>query len=244
MKATLYFPHDNNARGDERIVRLMAAMGCEGYGLYWCLIEKLHEADGWLHEDHAILAFDMRTQCERIQQILHDFDLFIFKEGRFSSKRVLENIKFRKDRSSKARDSASKRWDGNAGALRSHSVGNANKENKENKRDSIERGSALTPHAEKPLTDIQMVVKGWKMLTNIPTEGPESSAWDKVHFARCAKPAKSLMELFGVNGWEGAVEAMEYVYMTLTAKKLSCTLETVVKHSDLYREYKAGRVTV
>lgn len=91
----------------------------------------------------------------------------------------------------------------------------------------------------KPETDLQKIVRGWKILNSIPTEGPESQTWDKVHFPRNARSAKSLLDLFGT--WENAAEAMEYVYMNLTAKKLSCTLETIVKHSDLYREYKEGR---
>lgn len=88
-------------------------------------------------------------------------------------------------------------------------------------------------------TDLQKVVKGWKMLNSIPIEGAASQAWDRVHFPRHAKSAKALLDLFG--DWEKAVEAMEYVYMHLVSKRLSCTIETIVKHSDLYREYKAGK---
>lgn len=92
----------------------------------------------------------------------------------------------------------------------------------------------LSPNGEKrPLTDLQKVVKGWKMLTDIPTEGEESASWDKVHFSRCSKSAKSLLDLFG---YPEAVNAMEFVYDWLKSKKLDGTLETIVKHSDRYRE--------
>lgn len=98
----------------------------------------------------------------------------------------------------------------------------------------------VPPVSKKKETDIQKIVKGWKMLTSVPIEGPESRAWDSVHFPRHSRAAKSLLALFG--DWQTSCDAMEYVYMTLTAKKLSCTIETIVKHSDLYREYKAGRI--
>lgn len=92
------------------------------------------------------------------------------------------------------------------------------------------------PENKKPLTDIQKIVMGWKILNSIPTEGEDSKAWDKVHFPRCAASAKSLLTLFG--SVDSAVEAMEYVYMNLKGKRLDCTLETIVKRSDLYREYQ------
>lgn len=83
-------------------------------------------------------------------------------------------------------------------------------------------------------TDIQKVVKGWKILNGIPTEGPESVDWDKVHFPRHAKSAQSLLTLF--RNLDEALNCMEFVFDHLTKKKLSCTIETIVKHSDIYRE--------
>lgn len=94
-------------------------------------------------------------------------------------------------------------------------------------------------HKPKELTPIQKIVKGWKLLTGIPVEGEESKAWDRVHFARNAKSAKSLIDLFG---FEDAVKCMEYIYYYMADKKLDCTIETVVKRSDLYREKMAGGV--
>lgn len=87
-------------------------------------------------------------------------------------------------------------------------------------------------------TGVQVVVKGWKQLVGVPIEGPESAGWDKVHFPRHAKAAKALLDLFGAPG--AALEATRYVYKHLTSQNLTCTLETVVKHSDLYRSSRAA----
>lgn len=99
-------------------------------------------------------------------------------------------------------------------------------------------GEELPPEP-RTLTPVQNIVKGWKMLTGIPTEGEESKVWDKVHFARHVRSADQLLTLFG--NWETAVECMEYVYDELTKKKLTCTIETVVKRSDSFRERLAGQ---
>lgn len=48
-KDTLYFPHDYNARGDEKMSFYLSKFGAQGYGIYWILIEELHQAkDGKL----------------------------------------------------------------------------------------------------------------------------------------------------------------------------------------------------
>lgn len=86
--------------------------------------------------------------------------------------------------------------------------------------------------------DVKRVIHGWKILNQIPTDGPESFSWDSVHIQKLKYPANDLISLFG--DWEKATEAMEYVFMNMKSKKLDCTLNTIVKHSDLYREYKNG----
>lgn len=90
------------------------------------------------------------------------------------------------------------------------------------------------PARSAPLSDVQKIVKGWKIVTGIPTD---DGGWDSVHFSRHAKSAKSLLTLFG--SWEKAVECIEHVYNDFESRKLSCTIETVVKHSDKFREILA-----
>jgi hypothetical protein len=94
------------------------------------------------------------------------------------------------------------------------------------------------PKEPRKETDLQKIVKGWKMLNDIPIEGPESKAWDKVHFARVAKSAQSLLGLFG---FEEAINCMEFVFYHFKKIKMDCTIETIVKRSDLFREQLAGR---
>lgn len=48
-KISYYFPHDYNAKDDERCSFLISKFGIAAYGLYWCFVEKMHQqADGKL----------------------------------------------------------------------------------------------------------------------------------------------------------------------------------------------------
>jgi hypothetical protein len=121
--------------------------------------------------------------------------------------------------------------------LRSPIDGGKDKD-KEKDKDKVKEGGM--GETTKQDSELQKVVKGWKFLNGLPTDGPESQAWDRVHFARHAKSAKSLLDLFG---YEDAVNCMEYVFSEMSKKKLTCTIETIVKHSDSFREKLAGRNT-
>jgi len=134
MKETFYFSHDYNARNDEKIVKLIQKEGWEGYGLYWAIIEKLYEADGFLDEDYDCIAFDLRTECERITSIIKDYKLFSISMKKISSKSCLARLRKRKGKSESARQSANIRWNklnnDDANAMRTQSERNAIKESK------------------------------------------------------------------------------------------------------------------
>lgn len=71
-----YFPHDYNARGDEKIARMIRALGWESYGLYWALVERLYENGGKIADDSEQLAYDFRADLKLVKSIVSDHDLF------------------------------------------------------------------------------------------------------------------------------------------------------------------------
>lgn len=133
-KESYYFSHDYNARSDEKIVKLLKDEGWIGYGLYWAIVEKLHEAEGWLEYDCDSIAYDLRTQSELIAKLLQRTDLFKINGTKFTTDRVLLNIAKRLDKSHKARESAQLSWinrdTNHANAMQSHTERNAIKERK------------------------------------------------------------------------------------------------------------------
>jgi hypothetical protein len=136
-KEAYYFSHDSNARQDEKIIKLRMKLGWEGYGLYWALIEMLRDAKDYkLETDYESIAFELRTECERIKSVIEDYGLFYVKKGMFYSTSLLNRMKLREDKSNKAREAAKKRWaksadnqqdtsESNANGMRTHSESNA-----------------------------------------------------------------------------------------------------------------------
>lgn len=77
-----YFPHDSDARSDDKIISLRIKHKWEGYGLYWALIEKLRDSKNYtLKLDYNVLAFDLRSDAALIKSIINDFGLFSFTEN-------------------------------------------------------------------------------------------------------------------------------------------------------------------
>lgn len=140
-----YFSHDYHARHDEKIIRLLQKEGWIGYGLYWAMIEKLYEADGFLKEDFEGIAYDLRTECDRIVSIVESYGLFKKKNGSIYSESVLHRLRVRKGKSEKARQSANLRWNkpksDNANALPTQYEGNAIKL-KKRKLNTVPTGTA------------------------------------------------------------------------------------------------------
>lgn len=128
-KQTYYFSHDYNARSDRKIVHLLMKYGVEAVGIYWCIVEMLYEEGGYLHKTECErIAFELRTDCERISNVVNSL-LFKSDEDKFWSESVLERLKIRTEKSKSAAESANKRWEKEK-SMRTHSDGNAIKENK------------------------------------------------------------------------------------------------------------------
>jgi len=134
MKDTFYFSHDYDSRQDEKIKKLLYKFNLEGYGIYWALVEMLYQNNGYLQVECERIAFELRTESDKIEAVINDFDLFKIKNNEFYSLSVLHRLKKRKGISLQASKSAKARWDrkrqDDANALRTESEGNAIKESK------------------------------------------------------------------------------------------------------------------
>lgn len=125
MKASKpYFSHDIAAKSDEKIIRLMFdfrktknefsestlkdLVAHAAYGIYWEIIEYLHENN--LNIDELdMLADELRVDADILSRILKNYDLFKQTDGKYISERVLRNLKLQEEKSEKARQSANKR---------------------------------------------------------------------------------------------------------------------------------------
>lgn len=71
MKGLFYFNHDNNARNDKKIQRIMLKYGVEGYGLYFLLLEEMHKSDGYFSlDDIDLFAWSIHGDQEQLRKII------------------------------------------------------------------------------------------------------------------------------------------------------------------------------
>lgn len=119
MKKTFYFRHDYNARNDEKLMRIRTRFNnAEGYGLFWFVVERMHEAEDGYLDGSAIaeLALSYAVPAKKVQAFIDEcvaIGLFHRTEtGKLYSPRVLAHIEFRRERSASGKLGAKKKWEG------------------------------------------------------------------------------------------------------------------------------------
>ncbi|WP_337623662.1 DUF4373 domain-containing protein [Prevotellamassilia timonensis] len=120
---TGYFPHDTNARNSSKLIRLRMKHGAEGYGVYFMILERLRDEDGYSSPtDYDMIAFDLHVDTELVRTVVEDFGLFRKSEDgtRFYSSGFLHRMEVkdaeRGQRSEAARKAIQARWHRNAEA--------------------------------------------------------------------------------------------------------------------------------
>jgi len=118
-----YFDHDYSARNDQKILRLRARHGWDGYGIYWALIETMAEDSTGYLDGGAIegLSAGYGVPMDKLKKIISDcIEIGLFCEnddGSFYSRRMIDHKKNMVNFTENGRIGAKKRW-GNRGAIR------------------------------------------------------------------------------------------------------------------------------
>lgn len=109
MKDTFYFQHDYNPTSDPKVQALIGEYGAIGYGIYWRIVEMLHDDE--LHKlqckkfIYIALAKQMLTSVEQVESIIKNcidiYELFKSDNDFFWSERVMRNINKRTEISNK-----------------------------------------------------------------------------------------------------------------------------------------------
>jgi hypothetical protein len=98
MKEAYYFSHDANAVRDPKIIKLLSKYGWAGYGMFWALIEMLHEQSGKIKfEDNLeVFSWSLKISSEEafdFIKFLQTIELLVLDdEGFLYSKRLLQSI--------------------------------------------------------------------------------------------------------------------------------------------------------
>lgn len=109
MKETFYFPHDNNAHTDPRLMSVFMECWLAWIWLFWIIIELLHQQeDGKITKeqfDNYVKWYAGKETWTRVEQLLDTYltnDLLCLTDDEMIySNRVLQNKKFRDDLSAK-----------------------------------------------------------------------------------------------------------------------------------------------
>ena len=161
-----FFSHDIGTRQSGEIKKLLIAMGWEGYGLWWAIVEYMHR-NPFPIEDESVLAYDFRCDEEKIHQIMNNFGLFEIRDGYYVSDRILRNLNYRVQKSGQNQEAANIRWlistfnkcyeeeFGEAPTLDSSEI------------ETLKKYSKRIPNLKELLPDIIFTLKGLKFDTDV-----------------------------------------------------------------------------
>jgi hypothetical protein len=100
-----YFSHDYGTRNKKRMAALLHDSGSRGYGLFWIIVEMLHEDSAkWMDMDDITFIAIKKESGEDIGYIrqfvtdcIEKYKIFICEDHRFTTERVLRNISKREE---------------------------------------------------------------------------------------------------------------------------------------------------
>lgn len=108
-----YFSHDYSPLEDKNLLKMFISMGAEGYGIYWLIVEFMHQNTFVVGEEN-ILAFKLRVDVDKVTRIMNDFDLFhieeIENEKVYISDRILRNLNYVEEKNEGRKQAANVRW--------------------------------------------------------------------------------------------------------------------------------------
>ncbi|MDY0321293.1 MAG: DUF4373 domain-containing protein [Arcobacteraceae bacterium] len=77
-KDTYWFKHDSNAKDDFKCMVLIEQLGCEGYGIFWILVETLREQKDYRYPFCLLgaLARKYNTTQAKVETVVKEYGLF------------------------------------------------------------------------------------------------------------------------------------------------------------------------
>jgi len=92
-----YFSHDANAKDDPKCVMLLEQLGCEGYGIFWILVETLRKQPNFKYPINLLPAIARRynTTFEKVKAVVFSYGLFMVENDEFFySESLIERMQY------------------------------------------------------------------------------------------------------------------------------------------------------
>ena len=111
MKDTFFFPHDFGARNDPKLQNVLMEHGCEGLGVFWCVVEQIYEQGGSLPLSNCkSIAFALHVECSVVESVVNDYALFENDGENFWSVSINNRLNKRAEIAQKRKNAAFNRW--------------------------------------------------------------------------------------------------------------------------------------
>ena len=108
-----FFSHDYTPLEDKNLLKLFITMGAEGYGIYWLVVEFMHQ-NTFVVGEEELLAFKFRIEAEKIKRVMSEFGLFRIEEREndsvYISDRILRNLNYVEQKNEAKTQAANVRW--------------------------------------------------------------------------------------------------------------------------------------
>lgn len=84
-KDTYWFRHDSNAKDDFKCMLLIEQLGCEGYGIFWILVETLRDQKDYRYPLSLLgaLARKYNTTQAKMETVVREYKLFEIDQDSF-----------------------------------------------------------------------------------------------------------------------------------------------------------------
>lgn len=102
-----FFSHDISTRETKEIKKIIRDMGYEGYGLFWAIVEFMHQNELMVGEENLVIN---DNYTEKVKEILNNYSLFYTQDGFYISDRILRNINQQEVKGSNAKKAVETRW--------------------------------------------------------------------------------------------------------------------------------------
>ena len=102
-----YFSHDYSTREAREIKLIIEDYGFAGYGLWWALIEYMHQNILKVGEERLVVG---KQHEPTIKSILNDYGLFKIEEDCYISARILRNLEEQEEKTKTATNAVNTRW--------------------------------------------------------------------------------------------------------------------------------------
>lgn len=129
-----YFPHDQDAAEDPKMMLIITQLGLEGYGIYWTIIEYLRKQPDYEAPLMVLDPLARRYGCsrEKYEVILtkyndvFDTPLFVVSQTTFYSPSLKDRMAKLDGKRQLMKQIALKRWEKDANVMQTHCDSNAN----------------------------------------------------------------------------------------------------------------------